>query len=61
MAEYRESGALLGWLLDTAARAVFVYRPGRETQQLDAPDALLGSPELEGFVLELAPIWNPGF
>lgn len=61
MAEYQNSGARLGWLLDTEARQVFVYRPGREMQQVDAPNALSGSPELEGFALDLASIWNPGF
>lgn len=61
MAEYQSSGARLGWLLDTATRQVFVYRPGRETQQMDAPATLSGSPEMPGFALDLAPIWNPGF
>lgn len=61
MAEYRDSGAHLGWLLDTAAQAVFVYRPGQETQRLDAPNTLSGSPELPGFVMDLTDVWNPGF
>lgn len=61
MTEYQNSGARLGWLLDTVARTVFVYRPGGQVQQIDAPDTLSGSPELGGFALELAPIWNPGF
>ncbi len=61
MAEYRDSGLPLGWLLDTAGRKVFVYRPGRETQMLDTPDEISGAPEMEGFVLDLALVWNPGF
>lgn len=61
MAEYQAAGASLGWLLDAAAQAVWVYRPGSDAVRLDAPAAVSGSPLLEGFVLELASVWDPGF
>ncbi len=61
MAEYRDNGLSLGWLIDTATRTIWVYRPGRETQEINAPETVSGSPELPGFVIDLALIWNPGF
>ena len=61
MAEYRENGARLGWLLDAAERRVSVYRPALEIIVLDTPATLSGDPELPGFILDLALIWDPGF
>ncbi len=61
MAEYRDSGARLGWLLDAAERRVHVYRPGREIEILDAPKSVAGDPVLPGFVLDLGLVWDPGF
>ena len=63
MEEYMENGVTLGWLIDSVdpVRRVYVYRPGVETEVLEAPDSLSGEPELPGFVLELQPIWEPGF
>lgn len=61
MGEYLSSGARLGWLIDPAERTVYVYRPGQPLDTLDNPTTLSGDPELPGFVLHLAPIWNPGF
>lgn len=59
MAEYVENGVRLGWLIDPKTRRVHVYRPGAEPEVLEAPDSVDASPELPGFVLDLAPIWNP--
>ncbi len=61
MAEYRDNGARLGWLVDAAARRVHVYRPGAAPDVLDAPLSVSGDPELAGFVLDLARVWEPGF
>lgn len=61
MAEYRDNGARLGWLLDAAERQVYVYRPGVEIHSLDEPAPLSASPELPGFTLDLTLIWEPGF
>lgn len=57
MVEYIENGARLGWVLDPAARRVYIYHPGQEVEMLDAPDAIAGDPVLPGFVLQLQEIW----
>jgi len=61
MQEYIDNGALLGWLLDAPNRRVYIYRPGLAVECLEHPSALFGAPELPGFVLELAKIWEPDF
>ena len=61
MAEYIANGARLGWLIDPIARRVYVYRPNAPVEALDAPDTLSAEPELAGFALNLAPIWEPAF
>lgn len=61
MAEYRDNGARLGWLVDAVERRVHVYRPGGEPDILDAPESVSAAPELPGFTLDLARIWEPGF
>ena len=61
MEEYRENGALLGWLIDPLERQVYVYRPGHPVEQLDTPGKISADPELSGFGLGLAKIWEPGF
>ena len=58
MVEYRDNGAQLGWLIDPQERKVHVYRPGHEVAVLDDPDEISGAPELPGFALQLAEIWN---
>jgi Uma2 family endonuclease len=57
MAEYVENGARLGWLLDPAARRVYIYRPGQEAETLENPDIVEGDPVLPGFRLQLNEIW----
>lgn len=57
MSEYLENGARLGWLIDPAARRVYVYRPGQEVETLDAPETIAGEPVLPNFVLQLREIW----
>ena len=57
MREYIQSGARLGWLLDPAARRVYVYRPGAPVERLDDPTTVSGDPVLPGFVLDLREIW----
>jgi len=61
MAEYRGNGARLGWLVDAAERRVHVYRPDAAPDVLDALLSVSGDPELAGFVLDLARVWEPGF
>ena len=61
MSEYMENGARLGWLLDPQSREAYVYRPGARVQRLRNPGTLPADPELPGFVLDLAAIWEPAF
>ena len=57
MSEYIENGAQLGWLIDPAVRRVYVYRPDREVETLDAPETIAGDPVLPNFILQLREIW----
>ena len=57
MQEWMENGAQLGWLLDPDHRAAYIYRPGREPEQILDPERLFGEGPVAGFVLELADIW----
>ena len=61
MRENLENGSRLGWLIDPRSRRVHVYRCGADVEILDEPLAVSGAPELPDFVLELAPIWDPGW
>lgn len=59
LAEYRDHGTRLGWLIDPVERRVHVYRPGRDPEVLNDPGRIAGDPELPGFILELEPIFRP--
>ena len=63
MAEYRDNGVRLGWLIDPldARHRVYIYRPGVEAEVLERPESISGEPELPGFTLDLKLIWEPGF
>ena len=63
MQEYMDNGVRLGWLIDPLdpARRVYVYRPGAPVEELERPETLSGEPELPGFTLDMAPIWEPAF
>lgn len=58
MAQWIENGTALGWLLDADRRMAYIYRPGREPEELVNPDHLLGEGPVAGFRLELADIWR---
>ncbi|MCC5618768.1 Uma2 family endonuclease [Nostoc sp. CHAB 5836] len=57
MQEYIDNGASLGWLIDRQNRKVYIYRPNREVEILDNPEAVSGNPELPGFILRMGKIW----
>lgn len=59
MEEYIANGAQLGWLLDPDNRTVYVYRPNVPLETLENVLEVSGDPELPGFVLQLAEIWEP--
>ncbi|MBM3737367.1 MAG: Uma2 family endonuclease [Acidobacteria bacterium] len=60
MREWIANGAGLAWLIDPASRTVEVYRSGTaEPTILTNPPAVSGDGPLAGFVLDLAPVWDP--
>ncbi len=59
MREWTGNGARLAWLIDTEAKAVEIYRPGREPERVENPAVLRGEGPVEGFVLDLSRIWDP--
>ncbi len=59
MEEWRSNGVELGWLIDLDAQAVLVYRHGAETvQRLEQLTTLPGEGSVEGFTLNLLPVWQ---
>jgi Uma2 family endonuclease len=59
MEEYLGNGAQLGWLIDPVEQRVYVYRPGKAPEILEKPAAVSAEPEMPGFTLDLARVWNP--
>lgn len=57
MREYRDNGAILGWLINRRSQQVEIYRPQQEIEVLDRPLQVSGNPVLLGFVLDLESIW----
>jgi Uma2 family endonuclease len=58
MEEYLANGVRLGWLIDPKQRNVYIYRPGKKVQVRHNARRISGSPELPGFVLKLAEVWE---
>jgi Uma2 family endonuclease len=58
MLEYIENGALLGWLIHTKTKQVFIYQPNKEVEVLENPNKVSGNPLLTDFELDLTEIWN---
>lgn len=61
MDEYLKNGVRLGWLINAVDYLVYIYRPNTPVEILERPESLSGDPELPGFILNLNPIWEPGF
>lgn len=59
MQEWIDNGAQLAWIVDPETRSVEIYRPNANVQLLTDPATLAGEGPVEGFVLDLAPVWNP--
>ena len=53
-----EQGVRLAWLLDPHDNIAWIYRPGREPEQLDRPQTLSGENILPNFTVNLAQIWT---
>ncbi len=58
MQEYLDNDLRLGWLIDPQAQRVEIYRPGQAVEILESPIALSGEEVLQGFVLDLRPIFT---
>ena len=59
MREWVANGVQLAWLVDPDRRAVEVYQPGSEPRTLVDIANIAGEGPVEGFVLDLARVWNP--
>jgi Uma2 family endonuclease len=57
MEEWMANGAKLGWLIDPRKRQVHIYEPGK-TPRVESGEKVAGSGPVEGFVLDLAPVWE---
>ena len=57
MKEYRDNGAVLGWLINRKSRQVEVYRPNQKVEILQSPTTVSSEDILPGFVLSLESIW----
>lgn len=57
MKEYRDNGAVLGWLINRKSRQVEIYRPHQEVEMLESPATVSGEDVLPGFILNLESIW----
>lgn len=58
MAEYRDCGVRLGWLIDPQNKQVEIYREGKPIERLDNPTQLSGEDVLPSFILNLTDIWD---
>jgi Uma2 family endonuclease len=59
MQEWIDNGAQLGWLIDPERGAVEIYRPGHEPEVRSGLDRVAGEQPVEGFELDLRPVWEP--
>jgi hypothetical protein len=59
MEEWLANGAQLAWLIDAESRSVDIYRPGYEAETRNNATSLAGEGPVEGFVLDLVPVWDP--
>ena len=57
MKEYRDNGAVLGWLINRKSRQVEIYRLNQEVEVLESPATVSGEDVLPGFILNLESIW----
>jgi Uma2 family endonuclease len=59
MREWIDNGAQLAWLIDPENRTVEIYRPNGGVEVLTSPESLKGEGPVEGFILDLLPVWDP--
>lgn len=54
---YVANGVQLGWLVDPIQRRIHVYRPHRQPEVLDDPQALTGEDVMSGLVVDMSDVW----
>ncbi len=59
MRQWAENGAKLAGLVDPERRIVEINRPNQEPESLISPESVAGEGPVEGFVLDLRPVWDP--
>jgi len=59
MREWIDNGAQLAWLIDPENHAVEIYRPNLGVELLTNPETVNGEGPVEGFTLDLLPVWDP--
>lgn len=59
MREWIDNGAQLAWLIDPETRTVEIYRQNGGVEVVEKPDSLNGEGPVEGFDLNLIPVWDP--
>ncbi len=59
MQEWIENGARLAWLIDPERKAVEIYRPGHAPESRAGIERIAAETPLEGFELDLRPVWDP--
>jgi Uma2 family endonuclease len=59
MREWVENGAQLAWMIDPGNRSAEIFRPNVEAEAIRNPETLKGEGPVEGFILNLAPVWDP--
>jgi Uma2 family endonuclease len=57
MQEYRRLGVRLGLLVNPQKQQVEVYRPGRDVEVLESPEAIDCGEVMPGFILSMSRIW----
>ncbi len=58
MLEWIANGAQPAWMIDPQSQAVTIFRQGREPETLTGVTEVAGEGPVEGFVLDLEPVWR---
>lgn len=59
MQEWMANGVQLAWLIDPEKKSVAIHRPDSTTEARTGIDSIAAEGPVEGFVLDLVPVWNP--
>jgi Uma2 family endonuclease len=58
MEQWIANGVEVAWLIDPIQKAVTIYRPGQEPEQLANPTSVQGNGPIAGFELVMARVWG---